>query len=82
MNSKKALGYIFYGIAVLLCLSIVGRLGKFLGDIVSLFKIFSSDINGLQRGQIIGSIVFWIFLIVAIYSLFKYGNKFIKNKDK
>lgn len=80
MNPKKALGYIFYGIAILLSLLMVGRLGKFLEDFVSLFKIFSLEINGFQRGQIIGSVFFWILLVVAIYYLFKYGNKFIKNK--
>jgi len=80
MNQKKALGYIFYGIAILLSLSVGSSLGEFLGDFIRLTKIFSTDINGLQRGQIIGSIIFWILLIVAIYYLFKYGRKYVRNK--
>ena len=76
----KALGYVFYLIAILLCLSILGQLGKFISDFLSLFKIFSSELDGLQRGQIIGSVIFWILLIVAIYYLFKYASKYVKNK--
>lgn len=74
----KVLGYIFYGIAVLLILSIVGKLGKFIGDIINIGKVFSSNIDGIQRGQIIGALVVWILIIVAIYFLFKYGNKYTR----
>ena len=69
----KALVYFLFD-SVLLYLSILGQLGKFI-NFLSLFKIFSSELDGLQRGQIIGSVIFWILLIVAIYYLFKYASK-------
>lgn len=76
----KVIGYLFYGIAIILCLSIFARLGKFIGAIISLFGIFSPELTGMQRGQIIGGAVFWIVLILIIYILFKYGNKFTSKK--
>ncbi len=74
----KFLGYILYGFGILLIISIIGRLGKFISDIIRVFKIFSLDITGLERGQIIGSFIFWILLIIVIYYLFKFGNKYTR----
>ena len=77
---NKIFGVILYIIASLFIIAFVVQLPKFLGAVISLFKIFSSELDGLQRGNIIGTIIYWIIHFAIIYFSFKYGNKLFKRK--
>tara|TARA_R100001369_G_scaffold55222_1_gene82065 strand:- start:844 stop:1092 length:249 start_codon:yes stop_codon:yes gene_type:complete len=77
---NKIFGIILYIIGSLFILAFVGQLPKFLAAIINLFKIFSSELDGLQRGNIIGTIIYWIIHFAIIYFAFKYGSRFFKKK--
>lgn len=77
---NKIFGVILYIIGFLFIIAFVGQLPKFLTTIFSLFKIFSGELDGLQRGNIIGSIIYWIFHCAIIFFSFKYGNRLFKKR--
>ncbi len=77
---NKIFGVILYIIGALFILAFVGQIPKFLNAVLNLFKIFSSELDGLQLGNIIGSIIYWIIHIAIIYFAFKYGKKLFKKK--
>lgn len=77
---NKIFGVILYLIGLLLIFAFVGQLPKFLAVFFSFFKIFSSELDGLQRGNIIGAMIYWILHFAIIYFSFKYGNKLFKKK--
>ena len=78
---KKVLGVFLYVVAIVLTLAFIGQFDKFLAIIISLFKIFSTELNGYQRGLILGSFFYWIIHFTIIYFAFKYGSKFFNNKS-
>ena len=75
---NKIFGIILYIIGVLFIIAFVGQLPKFLTAVFGLFKIFSSELDGLQRGNIIGTIIYWIVHFAIIFFSFKYGKKLFK----
>ena len=79
---NKTLGYIFYIIGTLLVLSVFMGIVEYIGAFINLSKIFSSEINGFQRGEIFGSAVGRILILVLIYFMFKWGRKNVTSKTK
>ncbi len=79
---NKFFGILLYIIGALFVLAFVGQLTTFLGSILALTKIFSSEINSSQVGYIIGGLVYWILHFAVIYFAFKYGTKLFKKKQK
>ncbi len=79
---NKTLGYIYYALGVILILSVFMRITKYIGDFIRLFKIFSPELNGFQRGEIIGSAIGRLLILGLIYFLFKWGNKNVTSKTE
>lgn len=77
---NKIFGVILYIIGLLFIIAFVGQLPKFLTAIFGLFKIFSSELDGFKRGNIIGSIIYWILHCTIIFFSFKYGNRLFKKR--
>jgi len=42
--------------------------------------MFSSKINGFQRGEILGGVIGRILILVLIYFMFKWGKKNVTSK--
>jgi hypothetical protein len=81
MTTKKPLGYILIAIAILLTLALIGQLTEFLRALFGIFKIFSGKVDGFQRGQAIGSLIYWVLHIMLTVYLFKVGGRWIKNRS-
>ena len=79
---KKILGFFLYLAAIVLTLAFIGQFDKFLAIIISLLKIFSTELDGYQKGVILGSFFYWIIHFAIIYFAFKYGSKFFNKKQK
>ena len=77
---NKIFGIILYIIGLLFIIAFVSQLTKFITAVFSLFKIFSSELDGLQRGNIIGTIIYWVVHFAIIFFSFKYGKKLFKKK--
>ena len=79
---NKFFGIILYIIGSLFILAFIGQLTKFIGAIVGLTKIFSSNVDSSQIGYLFGMILYWILHFAIIYFSFKYGTKLFKKKQK
>jgi len=77
---NKFFGIVLYVIGVLFIIAFIGQIPKFLDAFLNLFKMFSSEINGLERGSIIGQLIYCIIHIAIIYFAFKYGKRIFKKK--
>jgi hypothetical protein len=82
MTARKILGYIFILLAILLTLALVGQLQKFLGALIGVIKIFGSQMDGNQVGQILGTFVYWIIHISLTVFLWTIGRRWIKSDQR
>lgn len=73
MTLKRILGLVFLLLASLLTLAIIGQLPTLFGIVLGFFKIFTGKLDNSQIGEIIGSILFWVFHFAATIVLWKYG---------
>ncbi len=64
---NKTLGYIFYAIGIILILSVFMRITEYIGVFLNLSKLFSSDIEGFGRGEIIGNAIGRILILTLFY---------------
>ncbi len=78
---NKILGYIFYAIGIILILSVFMRITEYIGVFLNLSKLFSSDLEGFGRGEIIGDAIGRLLIVVLIYFLFKWGKKNVSSKN-
>lgn len=75
MNTKKVFGYIFIVLAVLLVIALLGLLKSFAVDVISFFAIFTGRLDAYQIGVVMGSLLYWVMHISAIFLLWKYGRR-------
>lgn len=81
MTAKKILGSVFIVLAILLILTIVGQLTKVIAAIAGMIKIFTGSLDSHQTGEVVGVIIYWVAHFAATFALWKFGIKWIKNKD-
>ena len=77
---NKFFGVLLYAVAIILIFAFFGQLTKFLTTIFSLSNIFSGELDGGQRGYILGQVSYWVIHFAIIYFAFKYGSKIFNKK--
>ena len=73
---KSLFGIIFLIVGFILSLGLLLQSPKIFIQILNLFE----NKNGYQFGYSIGTFIFFLFYLILIIVLFKFGLKWIKNK--
>ncbi len=73
-----------YGIVLILTgsfcgIALIGQLNLIMQNILELFNV---NLNGNERGQVIGALTFYIVLIAVTFFALKHGLRFIKKRKK
>ena len=78
MTTKKILGYIFIVIAVILTLTLITLLPKFMKVLLAMFK---TDSNSYEIGYSVGYLIFLIIQTVITIILWKIGIRWTKRSQ-
>lgn len=78
MTTKKILGYIFIVIAVILTLTLITLLPKFMKVLLAMFK---NDSNSYEIGYSVGYLIFLIIQTVITIILWKIGIRWTKRSQ-
>ncbi len=82
MTSKKIIGYAFIILSIILTITMVGLLPKFIGTIFGIFKIFIGDLDSYQIGNVIGTTIYWTVHIALTIVFWINGRRWIKKKSE
>jgi len=78
LKKKKIFGYALISLSAILFIGILGQLGTVLRNILGLNKLISGELNAQQSGELIGGLLFSVFMVVFGIFLWKKGRKFIR----
>jgi len=78
MASKRAFGYIFIGLSVILFISILGQITTLYGAVFGFFKIFTGTLSNYEVGRVVGTFLFWALYFFVTILLWNYGRKWVK----
>ena len=79
---NKVFATIFFILAVLLSLGVIGQLPEFIKVISGFIFIFTGKLNAEQIGFNIGQLVFWVIYLFVTYLFWKIAFQYSKNSKE